>query len=151
MRICCKCKNEKPLEDFPWKNKAQGIKQGYCKECKKAYNKTWYAKESNRQAQIDRASVRKKEQYLKYAQWKSDYVLSRGGCSWEGCNVTDPVMIEFDHTNPEFKVENISNLMSKCVSIETLELEVSKCTLLCANHHKKRTASQFGWTLETLK
>ena len=56
-----------------------------------------------------------------------------GGCSQ--CGEKTPVCIDFHHIDPTTKLFNISSRLSK--SIKTLWNEIAKCTLLCANCHRK--------------
>jgi hypothetical protein len=42
MKICSKCKIEKPLNDFPNDNRYKNRKKSKCKECFNIYNKEWW-------------------------------------------------------------------------------------------------------------
>ena len=42
MKKCMKCKNEKPLEEFNWKNKKKGLRQPYCRDCQRNLLKETY-------------------------------------------------------------------------------------------------------------
>lgn len=147
---CCRCKLDKDESEFPFRNKAQGIRQGYCKECKKEYNKTWYSNEKNRAGQIARASKNGKIYLDRLFAWKVEYVANHGGCSWEDCEVKHPVMIEFDHIDRAEKTYDISVMIRKGMSIQMIEKEAEKCRLLCANHHRLHTAHQMGWRIASV-
>lgn len=149
MKTCCRCKVSKSLEYFGWKNKLAETYQPFCKECKKEYNKKWYANETNRRNQIARASKNNKAYLSRMIQWKIEYVSANGGCSESECDVVNPIMIDFDHIDREEKSFNISEMFKRGYSIEAIEEEVSKCRLLCANHHRVRTAEQMGWSMHT--
>lgn len=58
------------------------------------------------------------------------------------CGEKDPVVLEFDHLNPSTKFKDVSKLLGK--SLYKLEEEISKCEVVCANCHKRRTAKMFG-------
>lgn len=145
MITCCKCKEQKPDEAYPWKNQANGIRQPYCKECKKAYNQKWYANAQNRQNQITRAAVNKKKYMQRMMEWKAEYIKQHGGCSYEGCDIENPVMIDFDHLDRTTKTLDIGSMFSRGYNLSVIEEEASKCRLLCANHHRLWTAEQMGW------
>jgi hypothetical protein len=49
---CTKCKRELPLDDFRWKNKAEGKKHSQCKECQKAQEKKHYQESLNRRESV---------------------------------------------------------------------------------------------------
>lgn len=61
------------------------------------------------------------------------------------CGESDPVVLEFDHRIPEEKVDAIAHMVSTMVSIDTLEAEIKKCDVRCANCHRRRTAKQFNY------
>lgn len=60
------------------------------------------------------------------------------------CSLYNPIMLEFDHLKREDKKYEISKMMSDYKWGQIL-LEISKCEVVCANHHKLRIANQFGW------
>ena len=41
-KICIKCNQEKPIEDFPFRNRAAGIRRSNCKKCHSEYMKNRY-------------------------------------------------------------------------------------------------------------
>jgi hypothetical protein len=69
--------------------------------------------------------------------------LSTHPCQFEGCDVTDPDMLEFDHLRD--KTKPVTTLAQEGVSIKRIEEEISKCRVLCANHHRKETYKQFSY------
>lgn len=68
------------------------------------------------------------------------------GCA--GCGERDPVVLDLDHDDPAIKLKSISALVSgNGCSLKTLLAELEKCTVRCANCHRRRTAHQQGWYL----
>lgn len=61
------------------------------------------------------------------------------------CGEADPVVLEFDHREPEAKYKGVSLLIQHGVSVATLFKEIEKCDVRCANCHRRKTAKQFGW------
>ena len=61
------------------------------------------------------------------------------------CGERDPVLLEFNHIDPTTKKFNISDGVLNKVSLETLETEIDKCSILCANCHRSRTAASSNW------
>jgi len=55
------------------------------------------------------------------------------------CSEVDPVVLEFDHIRG-IKLFTIGTSPSRGVSIKTLEAEISKCEIRCANCHRRKTA-----------
>ena len=59
------------------------------------------------------------------------------------CGEMDPIVLEFDHRNPNEKEADISKLMHGG-RIHKLKEELHKCDVVCANCHRRRTAKTFG-------
>lgn len=60
------------------------------------------------------------------------------------CGEEDPVVLEFDHVDPDNKRAAISAMIQNSYSWETIVSEIEKCVVRCANCHRRRTTSQFG-------
>jgi hypothetical protein len=71
-----------------------------------------------------------------------DYLKDKS-CS--DCGETDPIVLEFDHDDPKLKSFQISQAVNNSVSTENIMKEIMKCTIRCANCHRRRTAKQFKW------
>ena len=54
------------------------------------------------------------------------------------CGESDPRVLDFDHINN--KKHNVSTLLRKEYSWESILKEASKCEVRCANCHRKKTA-----------
>lgn len=70
-------------------------------------------------------------------------VLRARGCA--DCGERDPVVLEFDHDDPAQKRETVPRLANNMASLARLDEEISRCTVRCANCHRRRTAAQFAW------
>jgi hypothetical protein len=66
------------------------------------------------------------------------------------CGETDPDVLEFDHLRD--KRADISTLVQYGVSWKTVQDEIAKCEVRCANCHRRRTATRGGYyrTLATI-
>ncbi len=60
------------------------------------------------------------------------------------CGESDIVVLEFDHVIGE-KKWNVSVLVHSPSPWATVEHEIAKCEVRCANCHRRRTAKQFNW------
>jgi hypothetical protein len=111
-----------------------------CAECFRAYRREHYA--LNRPAYIERNTrVSRNRQWVWYRRlW--DY-LSCHPCV--DCGHADPRVLEFDHREPESKVESVSVLAHRGGKWANIEAEIAKCDVRCANCHRRRTATQFDW------
>lgn len=138
MKTCSKCQKEKPLEEFPKnKNKPDGY-QYYCKVCARGYDKVYYDENPERRQAIKDKNKRVMKRNLQYVR----ELLNKSCCAV--CGEDDPIVLEFDHIRGE-KENHISQMARDKVSVETLQAEISKCQILCANCHRRKTAKQFGW------
>lgn len=54
------------------------------------------------------------------------------------CGFSDIRALEFDHVRGE-KEHNVSNMVNRAYSIESLQVEIDKCEVRCANCHRIRT------------
>lgn len=91
----------------------------------------WHERPENKKARKEYAKGRyiEKKTFL-------DAIKVSNGC--DDCGEHFPaVCVDFDHRNPETKVSNVSRLLS--CSWETLEKEIAKCDIVCANCHRLRT------------
>ncbi len=66
------------------------------------------------------------------------HMLKFGKCC-EKCGCNDPILLDFDHINPENKLVNVSNARSTKRILE----EVKKTRLLCVMCHRLHTQSQW--------
>jgi hypothetical protein len=131
---CYKCKEDKDEEEFNWKNKSQGIRQGTCRECKKidqkAYyeaNKTEYARRSN---EAKRVRVDANKLYARS--------VLKTGCV--DCGFSDVRALEFDHISGD-KVAGVMEMVWQGRSLESIKAEIAKCVVRCKNCHAIRTVN----------
>jgi hypothetical protein len=92
----------------------------------------------------DRQKENVKNNNQQYRQNARDYVfeyLSTHPCSI--CGETDPVVLEFHHVGD--KDNEVSRLMGRGASLEALIREIKKCSVVCANCHRRITAEERGW------
>jgi hypothetical protein len=59
------------------------------------------------------------------------------------CDEPDAVVLEFDHL--EEKTASISKLVSCAATARSLDAEIARCEVVCANCHRRRTARRGGW------
>lgn len=138
-KTCSKCEQELPNEEFAWKNKREGTKSAWCKPCYREYDKArWQVKSADdKQNKLDRSRTRADS--LRQLIW--DY-LKVNPCP---CGETDPVVLEFDHRDGVIKKGNVCEMVARGSSVKTIIDEIAKCDVLCANCHRRKTATQFGW------
>lgn len=91
-------------------------------------------KEERRQRQRQRAKVGRAKQVQAQRAWLIEYKTSRG-C--RECGETHPACLDLHHRDPLDKIEDISRMVQRGLSMRHLEKEVKKCDVLCANCHRK--------------
>jgi hypothetical protein len=60
------------------------------------------------------------------------------------CGETDPIVLEFDHKEPETKTRNVARFLSGHFSWESVSREIEKCDVRCANCHRRKTYRQYN-------
>jgi Zn finger protein HypA/HybF involved in hydrogenase expression len=131
-RRCSKCKQELPLEAF---NNYRGGKQYWCRECFRSYFRA-RGEVHRRQARRSNSSRRRvlRETVLAH--------LADHRCV--DCGEGDARVLEFDHVEPR-SAGYVAHLVQRGVRPEILEAEIERCEVVCANCHRRRTATRAGW------
>lgn len=114
-RTCVRCRQERPGNDF-YRN---GGFRTTCNHC-----------EASR-----RALTRRNQEFV-FA------FLCSNPC--EHCGEDDPIVLEFHHNDPSRKKKTISSMIA-FNSIKSLKKEIAKCSVLCANCHRRVTAMENDW------
>jgi hypothetical protein len=135
---CCRCKTMKDTSEFHRSSPRRDGLQSYCRDCKKLIDREHNARNPRRN------QARTREYARRNMRWLYEYLRTKR-CEWEGCNVSDPDMLVFDHIDPLEKREHVSVMAHSSWGLKTIQDEVAKCRVLCANHHQKHTIQQFGY------
>lgn len=147
VKTCPRCRQELPLAEFNFKNRARGRRQVYCRACSRAYIRDHYTR--NRQYYIDKAFARKGRELPRLHERVLEYFRTHPCVE---CGETDPTVLEFDHVDPREKTANVAELIKRRRGWRTILAEIEKCVVRCANCHRRRTAQQFSWyKLSTLR
>lgn len=69
----------------------------------------------------------------------------RAGCAI--CHERNPEVLDLDHLDPATKTRNHLGQSTHWVDLgwKRLVEEIESCQVLCANCHRRRTSTQFGW------
>ncbi len=133
-KICTCCGLERDTEeDFHWKYKKRGIRTTRCKYCQSELSKSHY--QNNKQIYKDRTR-RNKAQILRENKSRLHLYLFTHPCV--DCNQKDIRVLEFDHVSGQ-KSGEISDLLRQGYSWLTIEAEIAKCEIRCANCHRIKT------------
>lgn len=137
-KTCSKCKEVKPLTEFHKRAKATDGLQGQCKTCNIEARKEAYRTNKHGNKDITKAIT------LAAKKRNRDYVITylrEHPCT--DCGLDDIVVLQFDHLGD--KKYNISAMLKGSYSITTIQSEIDKCEVVCANCHSRRTAARGGW------
>lgn len=128
MKTCSSCSLEKADDLFPWRNKAEGIRQHNCKECYRVIRKRNYQK--HKQKSIADVMVRKRG----IRDWVTAF---KSNLKCTTCPENDPCAIDFHHLDPSGKDFSIADAWNRGLSIPRIESELEKCVPVCKNCHAK--------------
>lgn len=134
MKICTRCKEEKNLSEFAWKNKAQTKYQGQCHPCRRFTARESYQRNSQHviDAAVERSKVKRK--------WFQEY-KSTLRCAM--CPEDTAVCLDFHHVDPTQKDIELSSLIT-LGSRKRFKEELKKCVVLCSNCHRKYHGGLFS-------
>ncbi len=144
MKVCTKCSLEKDESDYFVKDKKTGRLHAQCKACYKEIRKAYYAEHYlkygdayKERAKLRRAKVKRNLQInlMAYLEDKACRI----------CGESDIRTLEFDHLDSTTKRFGIATAITDGRKWSDVLEEIERCQILCANCHKKRTATQYGW------
>jgi hypothetical protein len=136
---CCICKQKlDPVNFNKNKTKSDGL-QSQCRSCNREKSRRYYA--SNREKHFKATNARKQKIVKNNRQYVYDYIVKIGCVD---CGENYPACCDFDHVTGD-KTGNISRMIHRGCSLNTIIKEISKCVVRCANCHRKKTALQFNW------
>jgi len=90
--------------------------------------------EKNRKKIMDRSKIFLSKTRVENRSYIRDY-LSNHPCV--DCGESDPVVLEFDHI-AGIKRGNVATMGNQGFCIKSLEKEIEKCEVRCANCHRRR-------------
>ena len=71
-----------------------------------------------------------------------EYLLER---ECVDCGEKDPIVLDFDHKDPETKFKGIHRMLAGHYSWDSLLKEIEKCEIRCANCHRRKSYTQFKY------
>ena len=113
-----------------------------CRPCRSDYKHRHYVK--NRQRYVDQAREQKRRLTRERMAYLFEYFTAH---PCRDCGETDPIVLEFDHLRD--KAFNIGEALPYR-NWESILAEITKCDVVCANCHKRRTVRRSGSIRGTL-
>ena len=129
---CRTCKTWKPKNEFYYRNAELRLLEYDCMECLKAHRRKSYANHrTTTRASNDEWTRRTVEIGKEYVY---NYLLAHP-CA--DCGNNNILTLTFDHVQGE-KYFNVSEMVSRGRSLETIKAEIEKCEVVCFNCHMRR-------------
>jgi hypothetical protein len=139
MKLCPKCRLTKFGSEFPQRNPERQSPSAYCKVCQRVYSRAHYQR--NKVKHYIRRAEHQREYRLRNRQFLA-LILSDASCI--DCGERDPIVLEFDHVSGK-KRYDISKMIHIGAAIASVEDELAKCVVRCANCHRRKTARSGYW------
>lgn len=134
MRLCTRCPHEGPDTDFSVKIRSKRNNTGICKPCKARYNANWYS--ANKATHV--SNVRRN--LTTYKRLARELIRAAKDVPCADCKKKYPFyVLQFDHLDPSAKRQAVGRMVQSGVSVATLQAEIAKCEVVCANCHAERT------------
>ena len=141
-KICKKCCITKPLSEYlicKKKDRPNPYIRGTCKICTYKQTSIW-AKgrgkkivEKWKRVNRKRLNANALNKYFRRRHWIGKYKQSQGCyiCGYSKCSKA----LDFHHIEPHKKEKHITRMYS--YSLKKLILEIRKCRVICATHHRE--------------
>jgi len=130
---CCTCHEVRPLSDFNVRRAAPDGLQSRCRGC----SRQWYA--ANRdahRAKVGRRNAATKREYKR----RIGEHLQTHPCV--DCGESDVRVLDFDHEVGSDKRADIAAMVNAGGRWSDIELEIAKCSVRCANCHRRVTSDR---------
>lgn len=137
---CSNCEKYFDISNFNWKLKKANKRSSKCKTCTNEYCRKHY--QDNKELYKERSKFHTRRYAKEGRKLIYEFKLSNPCAS---CSESNPVVLEFHHIDPKKKRNDVSNMATHGYSIESIEKEIEKCIILCANCHRRKTAKQQNW------
>ena len=134
-RLCGRCGRWQTPESFGFRDRAQTKRQFWCLTCLVEYKRSWYLRNRDRH----REHVRVWSRGINAAN-KARLLAYKLEHPCIDCGESDPVVLEFDHLRDKRK--NVSEMITGAYPWSTIEVELEKCAVRCANCHRRKTSAE---------
>lgn len=133
---CSTCHLALPLTEYNRRAAAPDGLQARCRSC----SRQWYVDNETEH----KANVRARNDRVRaeLATRLKTYLLEHPCVD---CGEPDIRVLDFDHEDPCQKLANVHRLVAGSHSWERVAAEIAKCSVRCANCHRRRTAEMFGY------
>lgn len=130
---CCTCHEVRPLTDYNVRASAADGRQARCRSCSRA----WYL--ANREQHLANTRRRTVATRIEYKRRIGDHLIAHPCVD---CGETDLRVLDFDHDVGSDKKADIAALVAGCGRWSDIVTEIAKCTVRCANCHRRVTSER---------
>lgn len=127
MKKCCKCKTFKEESEFGKNKRTTDGLQKCCKVCRKESDAAYYKRNPKKKREQNKKNENRNRKFIQKYKKENGCLI----CGYNCCTSA----LDFHHLDPTQKEKNIAAMVKDCCSIETIEVEIDKCVVLCRNHH----------------
>lgn len=128
LKTCGKCTQDKDISEFNKNSTKKDGLQLYCRECNSKNLKRHY--QDNKEYYFDKKEKRKLD-----ARTFINEIKENAKCA--KCPEDDIACLDFHHEDRSEKEFSIATALTFGYSLERLQKEIGKCTILCSNCHRK--------------
>ena len=134
-RLCGRCEEWQPPDNFGFRDKAQTRRQLWGLACLVEYKRVWYQRNRDRHRERVRVAALRLNaaNRARLQRYKIEHPCV-------DCGERDPVVLEFDHVGD--KRWNISSMVTGNIPWPSFESEIAKCQVRCANCHRRKTSAE---------
>ena len=133
---CSTCHEVRPLDDFNVRRAAHDGRQDRCRDCARR----WYLQ--NKNEHMRRVRDRNKRVRAENQELLANYLLAHPCVD---CGEADVRVLDFDHEDPAKKTQEVGRLSTFGLPWSRILTEIEKCSVRCANCHRRRTSAMSGW------
>jgi hypothetical protein len=138
-KLCRTCGKIRALRFFHFKSVSKGTRSAWCRSCRSSYGKRHYL--ANHDTYIRKARKWNDKNRFENRQRVLEH-LYKHPCV--DCGESNPVILTFDHVIGK-KHDEISNMIRLGKTWPTIEEEIKKCDVRCANCHMHKTSKERKW------
>ena len=132
----CQCNLDERL--FNKNSRRKDGLQTICRDCSARRSRQYYADNRERHKKVIRARIKRIQKENQLRLW--EYLRDKK-CA--DCGESDPLVLTFDHVRGAKRAE-IGKLLQDGFGWATIEDEILKCEIRCANCHLRKTSRTHG-------
>jgi len=131
LKVCSRCHNAKPIHGFyvqkHWRT-GKPSRAAICKTCRSEYAR------AHKKPKLDKERARRAKAGTHLLAYLKTHPCVQ-------CGESDPIVLDFDHVR-DVKHYSVTYMVSHQFGLKSIQAEMDKCQILCANCHRRKTAKE---------